>query len=69
MTITCDSCPHLRQNKDHAEYLVTALYHESLRREPWEEEAFTERDEFWFSAGGERGPVAAQSEQHAKVHN
>ena len=36
MSITTDRCPYRGQNLDYARYLVTALYHESWRREAWE---------------------------------
>ena len=37
------------QNADHCEYLLTALYFESLKLEPWEEEATeADRAEFVF---------------------
>jgi len=45
--ITCDSCPYQKQNRNHAEYLLTALYFESLKHEAWEDEAL-EADSFHF---------------------
>lgn len=36
LTITTDSCPLKIQNKDYAEYLLTALYFESIKHDPWE---------------------------------
>ncbi len=51
MTIVCDACPYLKQNKEYAEYLLTAAYHESLKREPWEEDKFDETDRFDYKGG------------------
>jgi len=45
LTLTTDSCPTRAQNKDYAYYLLTALYHESWKTEPWEEEAKGKSDE------------------------
>ena len=40
---------HPLQNADHCEYLLTALYFESLKLEPWEEDATeADRAEFVF---------------------
>lgn len=32
-----DRCPLRKQNLDYAQYLVTALFHESWVKEPWED--------------------------------
>nr|AEE61470.1 unknown [Dendroctonus ponderosae] len=37
VTIVTDRCPLRKQNLDYAMYLLTALYHESKKVEPWEE--------------------------------
>ncbi|CAG9770685.1 unnamed protein product [Ceutorhynchus assimilis] len=37
VTIVTDRCPLKKQNYDYAMYLVTALFHESKKVEPWEE--------------------------------
>ncbi|XP_019871921.2 28S ribosomal protein S35, mitochondrial [Aethina tumida] len=37
LTIVTDRCPLRKQNYDYAMYLLTALYHESLKVEPWEQ--------------------------------
>ncbi|KAJ3636179.1 hypothetical protein MTP99_009014 [Tenebrio molitor] len=37
VTIVTDRCPLKKQNYEYAMYLITALYHESLNVEPWEE--------------------------------
>ncbi|XP_030751039.1 28S ribosomal protein S35, mitochondrial [Sitophilus oryzae] len=37
VTIVTDRCPLRKQNYDYALYLLTALYHESKKVEPWEE--------------------------------
>lgn len=36
VTITVDRCPVRKQNFEYAQYLVTALFHESFIVEPWE---------------------------------
>nr|XP_023028690.1 28S ribosomal protein S35, mitochondrial [Leptinotarsa decemlineata] len=36
VTIVTDRCPLKKQNYDYAMYLITALYHESWKVEPWE---------------------------------
>jgi len=36
VTITTDSCPLKTQNRDYADYIVTALYFESWKTEEWE---------------------------------
>ncbi|XP_014477826.1 PREDICTED: 28S ribosomal protein S35, mitochondrial [Dinoponera quadriceps] len=38
ITITTDRCPSRKQNLEYARYLLTAVYHESWRVEPWEAE-------------------------------
>ncbi|XP_014237344.1 28S ribosomal protein S35, mitochondrial [Trichogramma pretiosum] len=38
LTIVADRCPIRKQNYEYAEYLLTALYHESWRKEEWENE-------------------------------
>lgn len=38
ITITTDRCPTRKQNLEYAWYLLTAVYHESWRVEPWEAE-------------------------------
>lgn len=38
ITINADRCPLKRQNYDYLNYLITALYFEAWKREPWEEE-------------------------------
>lgn len=38
LTIVADRCPTRKQNKDYAMYLLTVLYHESWKTEPWETE-------------------------------
>ncbi|KAL1517255.1 hypothetical protein ABEB36_001042 [Hypothenemus hampei] len=37
VTIVADRCPLRKQNMDYVMYLLTALYHESKKIEPWEE--------------------------------
>lgn len=36
VTITVDRCPVRKQNFEYAQYLMTALFHESFIVEPWE---------------------------------
>ncbi|CAH0547645.1 unnamed protein product [Brassicogethes aeneus] len=36
LTIVADRCPLRKQNYEYAMYLLTAVYHESLKVEPWE---------------------------------
>lgn len=36
LTIVTDRCPRKKQNYDYAHYLLTAVYHESWKTEPWE---------------------------------
>lgn len=43
ITLTADRCPLQKQNYDYLVYVLTALYHESKRVEPWEAEK-TEAD-------------------------
>eukprot|EP00066_Takifugu_rubripes_P004286 XP_003967536.1 PREDICTED: 28S ribosomal protein S35, mitochondrial [Takifugu rubripes] len=38
LTIKADRCPLRQQNLDYAMYLLTVLYHESWKMEPWEAE-------------------------------
>ncbi|XP_054856710.1 28S ribosomal protein S35, mitochondrial [Eublepharis macularius] len=38
LTITTDRCPLRRQNYDYGIYLLTVLFHESWKTEPWEKE-------------------------------
>ncbi|BET02581.1 ribosomal protein S35 [Nesidiocoris tenuis] len=47
VTIVTDKCPRRKQNYDYAIYLLTALYHESWIREPWEDERATADYEYF----------------------
>jgi len=38
VTITADRCPTRKQNLEYAEYLLTAVFNEAWRLEPWEAE-------------------------------
>jgi len=51
LTITADRCPYRRQNYDYANYLLTVLYFESCKREPWEEERETADAELFLFRG------------------
>ncbi|XP_078702131.1 small ribosomal subunit protein mS35-like [Branchiostoma floridae x Branchiostoma belcheri] len=47
LTITADRCPHRKQNYDYTRYLLTVLYLEAWKTEPWEAGITPEdRDEF-----------------------
>ncbi len=48
VSITSDVCPYRKQNRDYVEYLFTALYFESQKRETWEDTDWTEADSFEF---------------------
>ena len=51
---------HPFQNADHCEYLVTALYFESLKVEPWEEGATEgDRAEYVFEGDADRADAIA----------
>lgn len=45
LTLKTDKCPSRQQNKDYAYYLLTALYHESRKKESWEAEVSEEPKE------------------------
>ncbi|KAF6201169.1 hypothetical protein GE061_005616 [Apolygus lucorum] len=47
VTIVTDKCPVRKQNYEYAIYLLTALYHESWVREPWENEKSVADYEFY----------------------
>ncbi|EFN75782.1 28S ribosomal protein S35, mitochondrial [Harpegnathos saltator] len=47
ITITTDRCPTKKQNLEYARYLLTAVYHESWRLEPWEAEKSTADMEYF----------------------
>lgn len=66
VTIVADSCPYSSQNADHCDYLLTALYFESLKVEPWEEGA-TEADRAEYVFGGDAR--AQHSEAIAAIMN
>ncbi|XP_015122128.1 28S ribosomal protein S35, mitochondrial [Diachasma alloeum] len=38
ISIVADRCPTRKQNLEYADYLLTAVYHEAWRMEPWEAE-------------------------------
>ncbi|XP_067675146.1 small ribosomal subunit protein mS35-like [Haliotis asinina] len=48
LTITTDRCPVRLQNYDYAMYLLTAIYFESWKKEPWEDE-MTEADRLFYT--------------------
>lgn len=37
ITIVTDRCPLRKQNYDYTQYVITALFHESWKKEPWED--------------------------------
>ncbi|XP_067012786.1 small ribosomal subunit protein mS35 [Anabrus simplex] len=47
ITLTSDRCPLKQQNYDYTLYLLTALYHESQKVEPWESEKTLEDMEYY----------------------
>ncbi|KAL3252409.1 hypothetical protein MRX96_017721 [Rhipicephalus microplus] len=48
LTIVTDRCPLKKQNYDYAHYLLTAVYHESWKTEPWEaDKAESDMDSHW----------------------
>jgi small subunit ribosomal protein S35 len=61
VTIVTDSCPYQKQNRDYAEYLLTALFHESAKREEWEERK-TEKDMVSYSWSIR--PTRSESQNH-----
>lgn len=48
LTITTDRCPLKSQNLDYALYLLTAVYHEAWKVEPWEAEKSEEDMEVYI---------------------
>ncbi|XP_055342746.1 28S ribosomal protein S35, mitochondrial-like isoform X2 [Paramacrobiotus metropolitanus] len=49
ITIVTDRCPTRQQNYDYAKYLLTALYFESWKTEPWEKEmTVADRDRYYW---------------------
>lgn len=51
VTLTTDRCPYRGQNLDYSKYLVTALYFESWKTEPWEEKEYLDRECYEVPAG------------------
>lgn len=47
ITLTADKCPLKKQNTDYVYYLLTALYNESWRTEPWEAEKTLDDMEYY----------------------
>ncbi|XP_048371760.1 28S ribosomal protein S35, mitochondrial [Sphaerodactylus townsendi] len=59
LAITTDRCPLRRQNYDYGAYLLTVLFHESWKTEPWEKEK-TEADMeeyIWENSASERNAL------------
>jgi small subunit ribosomal protein S35 len=52
VTIMTDRCPTKKQNKEYAQFLLAALYHESWKIEPWEKEKSAEDMEHydWYTS-------------------
>nr|XP_004226866.1 28S ribosomal protein S35, mitochondrial [Ciona intestinalis] len=48
LTIKVDRCPVKKQNKDFADYLLTALYFESWKTEPWESKEHTSHSDGYY---------------------
>ncbi|XP_046391436.1 28S ribosomal protein S35, mitochondrial isoform X1 [Ischnura elegans] len=53
VTLVADRCPLQNQNRDYAFYLLTALFHESWKVEPWESEKLREDMEVYLWEGSE----------------
>lgn len=58
VTFVADRCPMRKQNYDYLIYVLTALYHESLKTEPWES-GKTEADMEKFFFEGSRNKAVA----------
>ena len=69
LTLTADRCPLRRQNRDYALYLLTVLYFESCKREPWEAELRTAADaeKFVWAGSPSEEAVAALGDADAAV--
>ncbi|KAI1728221.1 mitochondrial ribosomal subunit protein domain-containing protein [Ditylenchus destructor] len=52
LTIVCDRCPTRKQNRDYADYLLTALFFESQRLEPWERRSRKDERRNHFKGSG-----------------
>jgi len=52
VTLVADRCPLRRQNMEYLQYLITALYYESQKKEPWEWEKKEEDMETYSWKGG-----------------
>ena len=46
VTLTTDRCPYRGQNLEYSQYLLTALYYESWKVEPWEQKEYLDKEEF-----------------------
>ncbi|KAK8788591.1 hypothetical protein V5799_021638 [Amblyomma americanum] len=59
LTIVTDRCPLKRQNYEYAHYLLTAVYHESWKTEPWEADKAESDMEcfFWEKSRSEANAV------------
>lgn len=59
LTIVTDRCPLKKQNYDYAHYLLTAVYHESWKTEPWEADKAESDMEcfFWEKSRSETNAV------------
>ncbi|KAH9397586.1 28S ribosomal protein S35, mitochondrial [Tyrophagus putrescentiae] len=59
ITLRTDSCPLRAQNLEYGQYLLTALYFESWKTEPWEaEKAYSDWERyFWEKSPSKRRPT------------
>mgnify|MGYP001207671631 CR=1 FL=1 len=48
VTISTDRCPYRGQNLDYGKYLVTALYFEAWKTEPWEQKEYMDLEQYSF---------------------
>lgn len=60
LSIDVDSCPMRRQNMDYADYLLTAVYFESIKHEEWEKE---KAEEDWEKFYWERSESKSKLEE------
>ena len=64
MTIVTDRCPTRKQNRDYGIYLLTVLYHESNRVQPFEESKSEHDDEKFI---WDRSKAKAALEEYLEI--
>lgn len=67
VTIVADRCPTRKQNKDYAMYLLTVLYHESWKTEPWETESRKDEEESEEEEEEEKPKKKRKSRKHIRL--